>query len=59
MSSNECKHVRVIIVSKSNYNIPQGWDVLQEQGDVDLGKYFVSQFEGAVYCEDCDTILED
>jgi len=55
----ECRHKNIIITYKSRYTIPQGWEKLQEQDDIDLSDYCDEYCrEESVFCEDCGTYLD-
>lgn len=57
-----CKHKNIIITEKSSYCFPKGWEDFEESEDFgkhDISKYFIRGIEYRVYCEDCDTVLED
>jgi len=55
--SKKCKHQNIIITYKSRYNVPMGWDKLQEQDDIELSKYFIEEIEEGIFCEDCGEYL--
>lgn len=55
----KCLHKNIIITTKQRYEIPKGWNWLQEQDDIDMTDWEAGNYpeEDSVFCEDCGTYL--
>jgi len=59
--NSPCTHRNIIITAKNYYEIPQGWEELQEQEDVNMEDYIINcgQIGGdTIFCQDCGEYLE-
>ena len=55
-----CEHKNIIITRKERYKIPQGWEWIKKQEDVDLAEYFIEEKEEiTIFCEDCGEYLNE
>lgn len=55
----KCKHINIIITRKEQYVFEEGYKKASEEENVDLDNYFIDEFDTKVYCQDCDTVLEE
>jgi len=55
----ECKHTNIIIRCETYYKIPQGWEKLMEEENIDMEDYRVNHFHTVDICQDCGKILEE
>jgi len=54
----QCKHKNIIMMAETSYYIPQGWDKLQQQDDIDMTDYFADVYNPSYKCLDCEEQLQ-
>jgi hypothetical protein len=59
MNKEKCLHKHIIMTTKEHYNIPQGYEELMEQEDIDMQDYFTGNINNSTFCEDCGETLEE
>ena len=55
----ECLHQNIKIISVSYYEIPKGWEWLQEQDDIDMADYSTGTDRDKIVCDDCAEVLDE
>lgn len=54
-----CKHINIVIREETYYRIPQGWEELMEQQDIDMEDYRIGYSHTVHICQDCGKILQE
>ena len=54
----DCKHTNVI-TQETYHKIPQGWEKLMQEREIDMEDYRMNHFRTVHVCQDCGKILEE